>query len=133
MKLAIPIWHERIAPVLDYASQMKVVDVSEAGEILGAMVVDLPSSHPAARVNVFRDLGIDVVICGAVSMSLLQLIQAESIRVIPGIAGDLTEIQRAFLDGSEIQDRFPMPGCGRSGRRRQHRRGRRCNRERRFR
>ena len=133
MKLAIPIWQNRISPVLDYASQMKIIDVGETGDIYGTMIVDMPSSHPAARVNVFRDLGVDVVICGAVSMPLLQLVQAEGIRIIPGIAGDAGEIQRAFLSGSAIQDRFPMPGCGRAGRRRQHRRGRRCNRERRFR
>jgi predicted Fe-Mo cluster-binding NifX family protein len=132
MKLAIPIRRNRISPVLDYASQVKIVDVGETNDVRGAMTVNMPDAHPAARVNVLKDLGVDVVICGAVSMPLMQLIRSEGITVIPGIAGEAVEIQQAYLEGSAIQDRFPMPGCGR-GRRRKHRRGRRCNRERRIR
>ncbi len=132
MKLAIPIWQDRISPVLDYASLVRIVDVDDGGAVCGTMTMDLPVSHLAARVGVFKNLGVDVVICGAISMPLLRMLQAEGVRIIPGLAGDVSEVQQAFLEGTAIQDRFPMPGCGRAGRRRQHRRGRHCRDERRF-
>jgi predicted Fe-Mo cluster-binding NifX family protein len=115
MKTAFAYWDDRIAPVFDIARRIHVVEadsgriVAETGEVL---VDDLPAQTALRLV----ELGIGTLVCGAISRSFQERIAAYGIRVIPFVAGDLSEVIQAWLSGKLEHDTFVMPGC--SGRRR---------------
>jgi len=117
MKVAFTYWEHRIAPVFDTARQVRVVEV-QAGQLIGegqeVRLEELPVQ------NVFRlvELGVEVLVCGAISRSVHAMVAAHGIRVVPFVAGDLREVIRAWLDGNVERDTFAMPGCGGRGRRR---------------
>jgi predicted Fe-Mo cluster-binding NifX family protein len=123
MKIAIPTWQGRISPVLDVARRVLVVELEDAAERARTVEV-LDETEPAARVRRLAVLGVDVLICGAISQHLESLLQAEGIRTIPQTCGDVEEVLRAFMDGRLLEPAFLMPGCRGHRRRCRHRRGR---------
>jgi predicted Fe-Mo cluster-binding NifX family protein len=75
----------------------------------------------ADRAVAVAELGVDVLICGAVSRELEERMVASGIEVVAEIRGDASEVIRAKLDGALSQPCFVMPGSHarrRRGRRR---------------
>lgn len=124
MKIAISLWNGRVSPVFDVARQVVVMD-AKAGKITGRREHDLATYTPAAKVAKLVELGVDVLICGAVSRPLAAIIAARGIKLIPFVAGASEQVAAAYLEGSLPGASFAMPGCfgrrrgfwGRGGRR----------------
>jgi predicted Fe-Mo cluster-binding NifX family protein len=116
MKVAIPIWNGRVSPVFDTAGGLLVVEtdgdqaVRQAHETLGA-------KSPRERLERLQDLQVNILICGAVSRFLAELITAAGIELVPFIAGDVEEVLEAFLHNGLSEPAFAMPGCRAAGRR----------------
>jgi predicted Fe-Mo cluster-binding NifX family protein len=132
MLLAIPVWQGRVSPVFDVAEQLLLVELDGSHE-LSRRRESLANEEPALRARRVADLGVDTLICGAISQPLESLLTAEQIEVVPWMCGDAEEILQAFRAGGLADGRFVMPGCcaRRGGARARHRRGR-CRREGRF-
>ena len=60
--------------------------------------------------------GVSILVCGAISRPLHEMIILNGIQVIPFIAGDLDEVIGAWLSDALDNDRFAMPGCCGRGR-----------------
>jgi predicted Fe-Mo cluster-binding NifX family protein len=120
MKVGIPTWDGRISPVLDVARRLLIVDVKGNSEV-SRSGADLAGTHPAARVEQMRGLGVEVLICGAVSWPLEAILTSAGVRVIPQTCGLVEDVLRAFLAGQLRDESFLMPGC--CGRRRRFRGG----------
>jgi len=116
MKVAIPIWGDRISPVLDTATRLLVVD-SGAQETVRS-VVDLEGDDIVRRCARIEKLEVGTLICSAVSNPFHQRLLASNIRIIQGISGPVEEVLKAYLQGNLFQEAFLMPGCrkGRQGR-----------------
>jgi predicted Fe-Mo cluster-binding NifX family protein len=120
MKAAFAYWDDRIAPVFDAARRIHVVEadsgriVAETGEVLADVL-------PAQKALRLVELGVGTLVCGAISRSYHETVAAYGIRVIPFVAGDLSEVIQAWLSGNLESDTFVMAGC--SGRGRGRRRG----------
>lgn len=85
----------------------------------------LPEADLPQRVAQIASLGVEVLICGAVSRVMEEMLAQRGIQIIPHICGDVEEVLSCYLAGETPQSRFGMPGCcGRRRRRGQH--GRRC-------
>jgi predicted Fe-Mo cluster-binding NifX family protein len=67
------------------------------------------------------ELGVGTLVCGAISRPFQEMVAAYGIRVIPFVAGDLSDVIEAWLSGNLESDIFVMPGY--SGRGRGRRRG----------
>lgn len=110
MKVGFAIWNERIAPVFDVARHIRLVElVPEGVTVLGDE--SLPEDPPAARVARLAELGVQVLVCGAISRSLHTMVTASGIRVIPFVAGGSAEVMDAFSKGVLEDGVFTMPGC----------------------
>lgn len=121
MRIGIPTWQSMVSPVLDVARHVLLADV-EGGVEQRRRIELLAETGVLARAARLRDLSVDVLICGAVSWPLRQVLVSSGIRVFPHVCGNTNEVLGAYLSG-HLRDRaFVMPGCG--GRRVQHRRGR---------
>ncbi|MBN1893653.1 NifB/NifX family molybdenum-iron cluster-binding protein [bacterium] len=107
---AFAFWEDRIAPVFDVARQVRVVR-EDGGRILdekGGILDGAPSVRKALQLS---EMGIDTLVCGAISRTLYDIVASYGIRVIPFVAGDIREIIRAWMNGTLDGEAFTMPGC----------------------
>ena len=98
MNIVLPTWNERVSPVFDTSRRLLIVQIQEDGsENMREMALDEVS--PALKVNMLKELGADVLICGAVSNPVAGLVEAANIRLIPWVSGGVEEVLAAFRRG----------------------------------
>jgi predicted Fe-Mo cluster-binding NifX family protein len=123
MRIAIPTWQGRVSPVFDTAQRLLVVELHN-GDETGRTEQDLGRLFPPQRAVRLKELGVDVLICGAISRPLAGVIAASGIELVPFVSGECPDVLTAYLGGELAQPRFMMPGCcGRGMRRRGRWRG----------
>jgi predicted Fe-Mo cluster-binding NifX family protein len=110
MKIAIPIWGNRMSPVFDASSQLRIVDIADNRERTRTEI-NLQNQDLSRRCIHIRNLGVDILICGAITGYFARLLKATGIEVIPGISGNPEEVLSAYLNGTLSNGRFLMPGC----------------------
>jgi predicted Fe-Mo cluster-binding NifX family protein len=126
VRVAIPIWNERVSPVFDAATRLVLVDF-ENGTEQARREEAIQESLPPRRARRLVELGVDVLICGAISRPLASMLAASGVTVIPWTAGPVNDVVAAYLKGKLPDPRWLMPGCGAGPQR--HRGGRgRCRR-----
>jgi len=110
MRIAIPVWEDKVSPLLDTASRLLVVDTEEPSE---ASRLEIYLDEQLISRRCLRILGLDVniLICGAISRSFFRMLTASGIEVIPGISGPAEDVLRACLKGRLAESGFFMPGC----------------------
>jgi len=121
MKVALPHWQSRISPVLDVAGNLLVIEV-ERGRETSRIEKKLLHQDPFSRAREISGLGVEILICGAISWPLEMALSAAGVQVIPHTCGPLEDVVKAFLNDGLCADSFLMPGC--CGRRRRFRHGR---------
>jgi predicted Fe-Mo cluster-binding NifX family protein len=110
MKTAFAVWNHRIAPVFDTARQIHLVEV-KSGRVVSEADESLPDDPERGKGLRLADLGVDTLVCGAISHSVQGAVMAYGIRVIPFVAGDLHEVIQTWLSGGGEMEKFAMPGC----------------------
>ena len=110
MKVALPIWEGRVSPVFDTAGRLLVARI-EAGEIESRREESIAAPSAAGRVSRLRELEVEVLICGAISRPLGDLVSAAGIRLVPFVTGAVDEILKAFVSGTLDGPAYLMPGC----------------------
>ena len=110
MRIAIPIWEDRVSPVFDTALRLLVVEV-EGRKESSRSIYTMEDHDPARKCFRIGKLDVDILICGAVSHPLLHLLLASGLDVIQQISGRAEEVLDAYLRGNIFQSRFLMPGC----------------------
>ena len=110
MEVALTVWENRISPVFDSARMLLIANIENkmvTSRCYEPFYSDLPL-HRAARLS---DLGVRVLICGAVSQPLANMIEAYGIELIPFVAGDVNQVLEAYIKDSLSTPNFRMPGC----------------------
>ena len=108
MKVAITVWENRISPVFDSARMMLLVDI-ENGEVTSRCDEALDNEQPLFRADKLSHLGVNVLICGAISKLIASLIENRGIRIIPFIVGDAEKVLDAYLKDLLDAPSFQMP------------------------
>jgi predicted Fe-Mo cluster-binding NifX family protein len=125
MRVAIPTWAGRVSPVFDVAKRLLLVDLEGDTQASRSEAV-IDEDTLAARARSVAQLGVDILICGAISVPLETMLVSAGVRVIPHTCGSAEEVLQAFASGRLTDRAFLMPGC--CGRRRRfhgrHRGGR---------
>lgn len=134
LKAAIPVHGNCISPVFDWAQMIVIVDFTprvkkkNTGSSRSRKVVSLRGIPSGGRANHLEQLGVEVLLCGAVSSELAQLLSNKGIRVVSGIMGEVENIIEAFRSDCISNPEFTMPGwrgcCCSSGGKRRRRHGR---------
>jgi|GEM_PF-112407 len=118
MKVAMPIWNQRVSPVFDTAGTL-LISVIQDDAVLEQSSETIAGLSLAERVQRLQELQVDVLICGAISRFLAEMITAAGIEVEAFVAGSATEVLTGFLANQLSEAAFSMPGCrsfGRHGR-----------------
>jgi predicted Fe-Mo cluster-binding NifX family protein len=116
MKIAIPIWENRISPVFDTAARLLIVE-ADGGREISRTIVPIDESFLPHRATKLSELGVNILICGAVSRPLYSLIMGKDVKVIPFLSGNVEEVLQAYLSDDFAEASFSMPGCCRGRRR----------------
>ena len=111
MRLAIPTWNDRVSPVFDTASRLVLVDVEQGAEQGRRIVQAGADPYPTLRVRRLGELHIDLLICGAISRPLAELVSASGVLVVPWVSGPVDDILRAYLTERLADPCWRMPGC----------------------
>lgn len=115
--IAIPIWRERVSTVCDFSRRVLLVDVQVKRELSRSQVLlsDEPALQRAVRL---KRLGVQVLICGAISQPLARFIKQAGIKLVPCVSGPVDEVLAAYLCGRLTDSRFLLPGSQPAERRR---------------
>jgi len=108
-KVAIPIFQNRISPVLDSCTHILVVDIDQSSEMERENVF-LGDISLMERCSIFNKLGVRVVICGGISETFAKMLKGFNVRLINGIAGDIDAVLSAFMNDHLDKPEFYMPG-----------------------
>jgi len=109
MRIAVPIWENKVSPVLDTASTLLIIESETQKEISRFEAFLLEQDIPR-RCHFIQGLNINVLICGAVSRQLSGMLTASEIKVISGISGQAEKVLEAYLQGTLLNSGFFMPG-----------------------
>jgi predicted Fe-Mo cluster-binding NifX family protein len=110
MKVAIPIFRSRVSPVFDWCKWLLLVRIrSGRKETRGE--IEVGGLDLLERVERLSNAGTDVLICGAIGVVLVQLLESRGIKVIPGVAGEVEDVIHALASDEFPHERFLMPGC----------------------
>jgi predicted Fe-Mo cluster-binding NifX family protein len=99
MKVAMAHWQDRISPVFDVADHLLLLDVEGRREI-DRKSLRLTGRNPFERVKELSELGVNVLLCGAISLTLEKALIGAGIRVVGFLGGELQNVIQAFLEGS---------------------------------
>lgn len=112
MKAAITEWQGRIAPVFDVARTAWII--GDDGE---KAAISLPISCPQSKLELLKEHGVTVLICGAISRRVQEYAESLDIRITPFISGEMDEVWDAWRGGTLDNACYSMPGCARCQRR----------------
>lgn len=112
MKVALTVWEGKISPVFDVARSLLIVELKN-GEIAGRDYVPM-FAEPSSRLGEWlRELGVDVLICGAISQVPAIILETGGVRLLAFIGGNVEEVLTSFVNGEPITEIYSLPGCGR--------------------
>ena len=109
MRIAIPIFHNRVSPVLDTCTRLLVLDY-EGATVTQKKEISVDFCSQLERFEILRKLSPDVVICCGVTDVFDKMLGSANLRLISGIAGDVNQVVKAFMDNRIGDPRFRMPG-----------------------
>ena len=110
MRIAIPIWDDKISPVLDTASKLLVVEVKDNKEA-SRFEIYLDEQELSRRCVRIRGMDVDILICGAISRPFSRMLMASGINIIQDISGPPEDVLKAYLQDKLLYSGFFMPGC----------------------
>ncbi|MBN2455522.1 MAG: NifB/NifX family molybdenum-iron cluster-binding protein [Sedimentisphaerales bacterium] len=110
MKLAIPVYNNNVSNVFDFAHRLLLVEI-ENGKETNRSEVALESQLLPQRADKLKSLGASVLVCGAISQALANMVTASGIQVLPYVTGRIDDVLSAYITGQLVKPEFTMPGC----------------------
>ena len=108
--VALPNCQGRVSPVFDVAARLVLVNFKDGNESSRREVV-LFEKTPEGIAHDLQELRIQVLICGAISAGLKEMLQRTGIRVLAEICGEIEPVLAAYKTGRLSTREFLMPGC----------------------
>jgi predicted Fe-Mo cluster-binding NifX family protein len=108
--VAFTVWEDRISPLFDASQKLLIVEIENA-EVISRHYKRFKPGMPLKRACRLCELGIDVLVCGAISEMPSAMLNVYGIHLIPFIAGKAEEVLNAYINGMLSKPRFQMPGC----------------------
>ena len=110
MRIAIPNQQDRVSPVFDVAKNIVLVDIKN-GQVVRRTKRTLARMDPLARARNVRQLGVEVLVCGAISWPLKNALSSMYVDVVACICGPIEDVIEAFLNKKLADREFILPGC----------------------
>jgi predicted Fe-Mo cluster-binding NifX family protein len=109
IRIAIPIFHHSVSPVLDTCNRLLIIDYEKKTEVdRREIAFDIYSQ--SQRFEIIKKINPDTVICCGISDAFDRMLQAANIKLVCGIVGDVQQVAEAFLCNRLDAPCFKMPG-----------------------
>jgi predicted Fe-Mo cluster-binding NifX family protein len=100
MKIAIPLFENRISPRLDCAKKALLVNVEEKyKKVVLLKEEDFNIGDTSENIEFYISNKINVVICGGLSIEMQDMLVKHGIRVIPWVTGEAQKALDLFIEG----------------------------------
>jgi predicted Fe-Mo cluster-binding NifX family protein len=99
MKIAIPLFQNRVSPRFEYAPTLLLASV-ENNKVVKEKEVSLTDYDLFRRCALIKELGVDTLICGGIDGFTIRLLDWRNVRVISPLSGDAEEVLKRFLQGT---------------------------------
>ena len=77
-------------------------------EVAHVLERHFPADDKAGQLE---SVGVDVLICGAISRALANMVTASGIQLLPYVTGRVNDVLLAYLNDQLVQAQFIRPGC----------------------
>jgi predicted Fe-Mo cluster-binding NifX family protein len=121
MKAALTVWQGRVSPVFDVSREVLVLTI-EDGAVGPRSTESIDTPTAAKKIDRLVEMGVETLICGAISEPLHHELTVRGVKVIGFVAGEIAEVVEGFLAGTLPTPLLSMPGC--CGRQNRFRKGR---------
>ncbi len=98
MKVAIPIFNNRVSPRFEYAPTLLLATV-ENNKALENKELSIKDYDVFRRCALIRELGVDTLICGGITGFISRLLDGKNVRIVSPISGEVEEVLECFLQG----------------------------------
>jgi predicted Fe-Mo cluster-binding NifX family protein len=98
MKIAIPIFENRISPRFDFSPEMWVIEV-EGGKVVGQEKFPTTNLSLPQRLKQITSNGVDKVICGGIDGFSRDQLGSRGIGVVQDVIGDAEIVIDLFMEG----------------------------------
>ena len=98
MKLAIPIFLNRISPRLDCAKQLLILEVDN-DRLFDKRVLDISQWAPDEKIEFLKKMGINQLICGGIRLEDRSGLHRLGIQVVSPLYGEVDTIIKKYLSG----------------------------------
>lgn len=115
MKVAIPVFLDRVSPRLDCARRLLLLDI-ENDRLREKKEMDISHWPPDEKVLNLKRLGVEQVICGGLRLQDRRGLHRCGIQVASPFFGEVKFIIQNYLNG-----KLPLSGCRAQNRRRRKR------------
>ena len=105
IKVAIPIFLDRISPRLDCARRMLILEI-EKNRLVDKRELDISHWPPDEKIIQLRQMGIAQLICGGIRVEDRIGLNRFGIRVASPVFGEIDTVIKEFLKGA-----LRAPGC----------------------
>ena len=110
MRIAVPIWNDKVSPVFDTASRLLIIETKDLNE-LARFKTYFYEKDLSRRCFRIQELKVNILICGAISRSFSMILMSAGIKIISGISGKVEDVLSAYLHDTLSNPKFLMPGC----------------------
>jgi predicted Fe-Mo cluster-binding NifX family protein len=109
IRIAIPIFRNKVSPVFDSCTRVFIVDIEEEREI-DRKEIYLDALALTERVSILLKSGVETVICGGISDVMASMLMGVKIDLISDITGEIDHVLKAYLEKRLDQTQFHIPG-----------------------
>jgi len=110
MKAALTIWNGRMAPVFDVSREALVLTIKD-GAITSRSIENIETPMASQKPRRLQELGIQTLVCGAITEPLQHELSMRGVEVIGFVAGEIDEVIESLLAGTLPTRTLSMPGC----------------------
>ena len=107
--ITVPVWNKRVSNVFDFANMLMLLEVDNGVESR-RLNVSLENQSLRQRVRKLKSFETDILICGAISRELADMVTSSGIQLLPYVTGYVDDVLQAYLTGQLAQPRFIMAG-----------------------
>lgn len=97
--IAVPMFQNRVSPLMDVSNKYAIYETID-GEIKHRIDISLNAEGELQRVDKLKEIGVNTIICGAVSGCVARIVDEKGIRLISMIYGPIEKIVEQYLANS---------------------------------
>jgi predicted Fe-Mo cluster-binding NifX family protein len=110
MKAALTVWDGRMSPVFDVSREALILTI-ENGAVAARSIESIETPTAPLKLDRLMELGVEMLICGAISEPLQHELTTKGVKVIGFVAGEIDDVVESFLSGTLPTPALSMPGC----------------------